>query len=501
MDLEARVANYGLTDLTDVIVTANVYQGASLVQTTMSSPGSIVVDDTISLYAGGTYTPPAAGTYSFEYIVSSVSITDGTPSNDTFTYDFVVDGAIYARDNANVVVNLGVGAGATAKIGNMFEVNAATRMDSVIVAQSGLVEGDSIYLEVYDVVAGLPGSVIGMTDYYIVTAADETAGIVVPKLAITDLTSGGLSLAPGMYVVAANEFSSSASMGLACTDGIFTEGTVFSSINGGAWGTLEDLGFSNSAIIRPTFTDDCTDPVAAWTNVPTDLVVAFTDGSTSGTGTSWAWDFGDGNTSTMQNPSHTYATAGTYTVCLTVTDDCSSNQICNSVTVSGCSDPVAAWTNVPTDLTVAFTDGSTVGTGESWAWDFGDGNTSTMQNPSHTYAAAGTYTVCLDVTDDCGTNQFCNDVTVSVVGINENSFNAFSVYPVPANDVLNINDINVDGTFEVAVINQLGQVLINNTYSNNKLIQLDVNGLVSGFYQVRVTAGNQVGMKQFLISK
>ena len=64
-------------------------------------------------------------------------------------------------------------------------------------------------------------------------------------------------------------------------------------------------------------------PVAAFTFSATNLVVQFTDGSTDSDGTiaSRAWTFGDTQTSTATNPSHTYASAGTYTVRLTVTDD------------------------------------------------------------------------------------------------------------------------------------------------------------------------------------
>ncbi|MFC2141004.1 PKD domain-containing protein, partial [Acidobacteriota bacterium] len=67
-----------------------------------------------------------------------------------------------------------------------------------------------------------------------------------------------------------------------------------------------------------------------------------------------------------------------------------------------------------------FTDTSTDpdGTIVSWLWDFGDGNTSTQQNPSHTYAADGTYTVTLTVTDDCDlTDSISKSVTRSCDGV------------------------------------------------------------------------------------
>jgi PKD repeat protein len=130
------------------------------------------------------------------------------------------------------------------------------------------------------------------------------------------------------------------------------------------------------------------------------LTVLFTDQST-GSPTSWSWSFGDGGTSTEQDPVYTYTSAGTYTVTLTATNAGGSDSEVKTGFISvnalpGA--PVAAFTATPTSgtspLAVQFTDQST-GSPTSWAWDFGDGNTSTVQSPAHTYSASGTYTVNL----------------------------------------------------------------------------------------------------------
>ncbi len=154
----------------------------------------------------------------------------------------------------------------------------------------------------------------------------------------------------------------------------------------------------------------CTAPTASFTGTPTSgyegMTVDFTDASTGAT--SWSWTFGDGGTSTAQNPSYTYNTAGTYTVALTATNSCGSDTQTRTdyITVSVCTNPVAAFSGAPTSgdypLTVNFTDASTDAT--SWSWTFGDGGTSTAQNPSHTYTAAGTYTVELTATNSCGSD-------------------------------------------------------------------------------------------------
>src|SRR5207244_2496041 len=112
---------------------------------------------------------------------------------------------------------------------------------------------------------------------------------------------------------------------------------------------------------------------------------------------SWSWNFGDGQTATQQNPSHTYAAGGSYTVTLTVKDNqnASSSPASKTVNVSAPNQPpTAAFTPSCTGLTCTFTDQSSDpdGTVASWSWNFGDGQTATQQNPSHTYAAGGSYT-------------------------------------------------------------------------------------------------------------
>jgi PKD repeat protein len=155
-----------------------------------------------------------------------------------------------------------------------------------------------------------------------------------------------------------------------------------------------------------------TPPVAQFVGSPTSgcapLAVQFTDQST-GSPTSWAWDFGDGGTSTLQNPSHTYAGTGSFTVTLTAMNAQGSDSEVKSsyITVSSGSVPVAGFVGSPltgqAPLTVVFTDQST-NTPTSWSWTFGDGGTSTAQNPSHAYATAGTYTAALTAANACGSN-------------------------------------------------------------------------------------------------
>ncbi|MCB9230986.1 MAG: PKD domain-containing protein [Bacteroidia bacterium] len=136
----------------------------------------------------------------------------------------------------------------------------------------------------------------------------------------------------------------------------------------------------------------------------------FTDQSTQNP-TFWQWDFGDGSTSTQQNPSHLYASPGIYTVCLIVTNVCTTDTLCQLVGVN-CPPPVANYSSSLTGLTCQFTDLST-NSPTSWYWDFGDGFTSTQQNPSHTYAAPGTYTVVLQAYNPCGSDTIAPFLTIN----------------------------------------------------------------------------------------
>jgi len=149
--------------------------------------------------------------------------------------------------------------------------------------------------------------------------------------------------------------------------------------------------------------------------------IPFQDLSTTGLGniTVWNWNFGDGTTSTIQNPTHTYATAGIYNVTL------------NSATAGGCSDlkvlqiqifpkPIIAFAPSLTSLcagstiTLGNTSTSSNGAINTWNWSFGDGTTSTIQNPSHTYLLAGTYSITLTGI----TSHGCSATLIKTVTVN-----------------------------------------------------------------------------------
>lgn len=155
---------------------------------------------------------------------------------------------------------------------------------------------------------------------------------------------------------------------------------------------------------------ECKGIFALFSMVSDDLEATFTDTSFASDGehiVSWAWDFGDGDTSTVQNPVHTYTSLGTYNVVLRITDSNGCTSLYNQAITVGidCSQLHAGFTFVENFLEVTFTDTSTTAPGETittWQWDFGDGHTSSQQNPVHTYDTGGNYNVILTVTSSKG---------------------------------------------------------------------------------------------------
>ena len=154
----------------------------------------------------------------------------------------------------------------------------------------------------------------------------------------------------------------------------------------------------NEPNVTPTadFTVSCAHASCAFTDRSSDIGDSVA---------SYGWDFGDGGTSTEANPVHEYGAIGTYTVTLTVTnEDGETGTASRQVEVKPNVPPTANFTVSCAGVSCAFTDRSAdvnvVDSVASYGWDFGDGRTSTKANPVHEYAAAGTYTVTLTVTDN-----------------------------------------------------------------------------------------------------
>ncbi len=143
--------------------------------------------------------------------------------------------------------------------------------------------------------------------------------------------------------------------------------------------------------------------------------------ATNAPGTTYSWTFGDGGTSSNQDPSHLYANPGTYYACLTVRDSTCSGVCTNS----WCDSVHVGITRIPCDAHFIFKYAYNVNTlyfvsnpnapGTTYFWDFGDGSTSKDQNALHQFANPGTYWVCLTVADSAAACRatWCDSVHVA----------------------------------------------------------------------------------------
>ncbi|HET6226411.1 MAG TPA: PKD domain-containing protein [Bacteroidia bacterium] len=167
-------------------------------------------------------------------------------------------------------------------------------------------------------------------------------------------------------------------------------------------------GSNCNAVSLPTLVTVTSSPVASFTvannNQCAGAVVSFTNTTTGTTGgTSYQWDFGDGNNSTAINPTHVYASGGNYNVKLTATNGGSCSTISPATVVAVKATPLSTFTFNSascTSMSVSFTNTSTTtGATGTYLWTFGDGNTSTLENPTNVYASAGTYDATLKITN------------------------------------------------------------------------------------------------------
>lgn len=221
---------------------------------------------------------------------------------------------------------------------------------------------------------------------------------------------------------------------------------------------------------------------------------------------SYSWDFGDSNTGNGFFTTHQYTASGTYTVCLTVNDSsngCSST-FCDTVNIVL---PVSC----PPTFTANGLNGIYVFTASpfsiqnTYSWDFGD--SSPLGNgfvANHTYAASGTYTVCLTMTTPSGcTGTFCDTVTVVISGINESSSTfPVAMYPNPASDQLQL-DYQLAGASEatIMVMDLSGRIMLVKNETQNAGPQhesIDLSSLAPGTYLLQLKTENGTANKVFV---
>ena len=200
-------------------------------------------------------------------------------------------------------------------------------------------------------------------------------------------------------------------------------------------------------VVKIVYNGTPTVPVANFSASPTSgappLNVSFTDSSTQSP-TAWYWDFGDGNTSTVQSPSHTYSSSGQYIVSLTASNASGQTTALKDNYITANAAPAANFiydrvkgvlAQEPNGDCVAYFRDRSTNTPTAWSWNFGDGGTDTTQNPTHTYTTSGVFTVSLKATNASGNNTctMTNLVNIMALKADFTADNVFGTAPLTVN--------------------------------------------------------------------
>jgi hypothetical protein len=206
-------------------------------------------------------------------------------------------------------------------------------------------------------------------------------------------------------------------------------------------------------------------------------------------GASYLWNTND-TTGTIE-----VTETGSYSV--TVTTSCGVGEDTIDV-INASSQP--AFAGQQFYLTFKFTNQSV--NGVTYLWDFGDGETSTEEHPTHLFAQNGEYNVCLTAYGECDDNQTCSLVNITV-GVDELGKNAIDIYPNPASDLLTIEASAVDGNvLSIEISNISGQVVMNkalNDFNGYAKVQLDISDLTKGVYFVKIFNSEVTTTKRLVV--
>jgi hypothetical protein len=242
------------------------------------------------------------------------------------------------------------------------------------------------------------------------------------------------------------------------------------------------------------------------------LNVSFYSTTTAPQPAQYVWDFGDGNFSNAQHPSHTYANPGSYTVCVTVYDSLQNfcDSTCHVVNVqnqpNGC---VTNFTAIDSMGYVFFFGSSTLGPSGYYLWDFGDGNYSTSMNPSHVYPSPGIYTVCLIAYDSLQNfcDSTCQTLQISAVGIADAAALQASLLaaPNPADGNLSISFATLSsGTAVISFYDAAGRLAaeenVNASAGGYTRTEINTTTIPQGIYLVKIAVNGNAAWTRVAIT-
>jgi hypothetical protein len=209
--------------------------------------------------------------------------------------------------------------------------------------------------------------------------------------------------------------------------------------------------------------------------------------------------YGQGSIDHCTVSDNKFSTNGTYIVCIEImTMDGCADSYCDTIIIDCiCDKPEASFEETETSpMNFQFNDSTDFHySGATWDWDFGDGNISNAQHPTHVYSAPGTYQVCLAVQDSCSTNATCKWVEVadtsSAMMVAEIS-NQFNIYPNPiTGSTLTLSGFGSNP--DVFVYDAIGSLV--KRYLKLESSTLDIGNLPAGTYELRIVSGSQVQTK------
>jgi len=215
---------------------------------------------------------------------------------------------------------------------------------------------------------------------------------------------------------------------------------------------------------------------------------------------SYAWDFGNNQSSTFASDSTTYLTDSTYQVALTLTtvDGCTYN-LMDSITINP--SPITSFTYLwsPNLTSVEFTNTSTInnGTISSNYWDFGDGSNSTGFEETHPYNSVGIFTVSLTETSDLGCSSTYTVNISNTDDLLENNMPNIILFPNPADESL---QLSIDIADRIEIIDAFGRVVYNVSQLNAlNGININTKQLSAGKYLVKIEKDNLLGTFPLMI--
>lgn len=250
LNFVASVKNIGGQEITDVSVTFNVRDGGGNIIYTETSDQLAALGSTeqASFLGSGTYFFTGTDNYSVEYI-ANIAETDNNLVDNTLSVatPFALDPSIYSRDNG--IFDNGVGYnGGTGKLGVTYEFIDAATVESIILAFSGGVAGDTINGFIYSVdVNGVPDTILATTEPFIITAGGGGIGA---ETYVTLPFIDGIEIPAGNYVFMVGQ-TSTTSLGVATSQIIHTPGTTWATADEVTWNNLEDFGLPFPMAIRP----------------------------------------------------------------------------------------------------------------------------------------------------------------------------------------------------------------------------------------------------------